>query len=55
MTTVTPIIDLAQTFTSLVPQVLESIKALLPVCIPIVGTMAAIGLGLKLFRRLTAR
>jgi hypothetical protein len=52
---VTPIIDFGAAFQSTVDGILASLNGILPVALPVVGLMIAIGLGMKLFKRLTAR
>lgn len=44
-------IDYAGIFTTLTNQVLTAISATLPVVIPIIGVMSAIGIGKKLFKK----
>lgn len=48
-------IDYAAIFSSIVNEALQGLNASLPVVVPILGIMAAIGLGLKIFHKLTGR
>lgn len=52
---VTPIIDFATLFGTVVDGIKASVEGIVPVALPLVGLMIAIGLGMKLFRRLTSR
>lgn len=48
-----PTIDYGVMFQSIVTEALSGVEAVIPVVVPILGVMAAIGLGLKIFRKLT--
>ncbi|MFZ5650247.1 MAG: hypothetical protein ACOY4I_05290 [Bacillota bacterium] len=48
-------IDYAATFTSIVTEATKGITEVLPIVVPILGAMAAITLGLRIFRKLTGR
>lgn len=46
-------IDYAGIFGSIVTQALTAVSDTLPVVVPILGVMSAIGLGVKLFKKFT--
>lgn len=48
-------IDYATIFTSVVNEAKNGITQTLPVVVPILGIMAAISLGVKIFKKLTGR
>lgn len=48
-------IDYANIFTSVVNEAKNGITQTLPVVVPILGIMAAISLGVKIFKKLTGR
>lgn len=48
-------VDYGATFQAIVTEALKGVTEVLPVVVPIIGVMAAITLGLKLFRKLTGR
>jgi hypothetical protein len=48
-------VDYAATFQAIVTEALKGVTEVLPVVVPIIGVMAAITLGLKVFKRLTGR
>lgn len=48
-------VDYAATFTAIVTEATKGITQVLPIVVPILGVMAAITLGLKVFRKLTGR
>jgi hypothetical protein len=48
-------IDYAGIFGGLITQCVSAVSATLPVVIPILGIMASIGLGVKLFKKFTGK
>jgi len=48
-------VNYGETFQAVVTEAMKGITEVLPVVVPILGIMAAITLGLKVFRKLTGR
>lgn len=55
MEPVTVAINYGEIFQNVVTEALNGVSATLPVAVPILGVMAAINLGIKIFRKLTGR
>lgn len=48
-------IDYGNLFQGIVTEALKGVTQTLPVAIPVLGVMAAVGLGMKVFKKLTGR
>jgi len=46
---------ISTSMTDIVAAAMDGITATLPLAVPVLGIMAAVGLGLKIFRKLTGR
>lgn len=51
----TVVIDYGNLFQGVVSEALKGIQQTLPIAVPILGVMIAIGLGVKVFKKLTGR
>jgi hypothetical protein len=51
----TGMIDMAEALGSVASGVLQQISGVLPVVLPIFGAVLAIGIGLKVFKKITAK